>query len=98
MPRVLPPKPPPTTAERIDILSKLRRHNVRDSRQVCLHGEAILEANGTSLLKDDVYAFLDQLAVAALDSGKLDLARVRVLQRVGIAPKSDERVRAGMHR
>lgn len=78
MPRVLPPKPPPTTAERIEILSKLRRHNVRDSRQVCLHGEAILEANGTNLLKDDVYAFLDQLAVAALDSGKLDLARVRV--------------------
>jgi len=67
----------PTLQENIQTLANYRQDNVRDSAKICELGESILEAKGgLSSMKDDVWAFLEQLAIAALDSGKLDLAKV----------------------
>lgn len=75
--RELPPPRPPTVEKRASILAGLRKQNIKDSRLVTEHGEAILQAsNGLSSLKEDVWSFLDQLAVAALEMGKKDLANV----------------------
>lgn len=42
------------------------------------YGTLVLEGGHVKALKDDVWAFLEQVGIAALDLGKFDLAQVRV--------------------
>lgn len=55
------------------------RHPDRQSAKVVELGELVLEGGHVKRLKDDVWAFLEQVALAALDVGKMDLAEVRVV-------------------
>jgi len=57
-------------------LQRYRSLNIRDSQEVVRLGEEMLESGGVKKLGDELWPFLEQLAIAALDCGKLDLAKV----------------------
>jgi hypothetical protein len=48
----------------------------RQSQKIVEYGTIILEGGHLSKLGNDVWAFLEQVAIAALDVGKIDLAEV----------------------
>ena len=48
----------------------------RQSKKVVEYGTTILEGGHLKRLGNDVWAFLEQVAIAALDMGKLELAEV----------------------
>ncbi|KAK0441684.1 hypothetical protein EV421DRAFT_1812150 [Armillaria borealis] len=54
-------------------LANYRAHNTRASQDVVDKGSIILKSNGARKLGDDSWAFLEQLALAAIDIGRLDV-------------------------
>lgn len=48
----------------------------RQSAKVVEYGTLVLEGGHVKALKDDVWAFLEQVGIAALDLGRFDLAQV----------------------
>ena len=66
------------TVEPALVLAQWRKTGDRKSAEVCVMGEQILMSpGGLQGLKDEVWPFLEQLALAAMDCGKAGLAKVR---------------------
>ncbi|KAG7445654.1 uncharacterized protein BT62DRAFT_896931 [Guyanagaster necrorhizus] len=55
-------------------LANYRAHNTRASQDVVNKGSIVLKSNGARKLGDEAWAFLEQLALAAIDIGRLDVA------------------------
>ena len=53
------------------------RRPERQSKRIVEYGTLILEGGHIKKLGNDVWAFLEQVALAALDLGKVELAEVR---------------------
>ncbi|KAF8719201.1 hypothetical protein AX14_011335 [Amanita brunnescens Koide BX004] len=60
----------------LETLANYRANNIRASQETFDKGSIILKSNGISRLGDDSWAFLEQLALAAIDIGRLDVADV----------------------
>ncbi|KAJ4490357.1 hypothetical protein J3R30DRAFT_3653693 [Lentinula aciculospora] len=55
-------------------LANYRAHNTRVSQEVVEKGKLLLKAKSASKLGDDAWAFLEQLALAAIDVAKYEVA------------------------
>ncbi|KAL0946209.1 hypothetical protein HGRIS_012468 [Hohenbuehelia grisea] len=55
-------------------LAAYRKSNTRKSQETFQNGLLVLEKNGVSSLGDDSWSFLEQLTLASIDVGKLDVA------------------------
>ena len=78
-----------TLNEAIDRLKVLRDSGVRKSQEVVLLGQVILAASGrASRLGDDLWTIYEQLAVAALDLGNVQLAKTVIQRLEGKFPNS----------
>lgn len=58
----------------LEELAKYRVQNRRASQEVFEKGTSVLQKNGHSKMGDEVWDFLEQLALAAIDVGRLDVA------------------------
>ncbi|KAJ3840945.1 hypothetical protein F5878DRAFT_532671 [Lentinula raphanica] len=58
----------------LQTLANYRIHNTRASHEVVEKGKVLLNSNGTSRLGDDAWAFLEQLALAAIDVANYEIA------------------------
>lgn len=58
----------------LEELAKYRVQNRRASQEVFEKGTSVLQKNGYSKMGDEVWDFLEQLALAAIDVGRLDVA------------------------
>jgi len=58
----------------LETLANYRAHNTRASQEVCEKGRILLKSNAASKSGDDAWAFLEQLALAAIDVTKYDVA------------------------
>ncbi|UZJ54702.1 hypothetical protein CBS101457_004022 [Exobasidium rhododendri] len=67
-----------SAGEAIDWLAAQRRRPDRQSKKVVDYGALVLEGGHLGRLGDDVWAFLEQVAIAALDVGRSDLAELCV--------------------
>jgi len=65
-----------TVAASLEALSRLRNRKVRNSQEVFDHADFLLQkgVNVQSKMGDEYWAFLEQLAFAAIDLGKEDVA------------------------
>ncbi|PPQ95542.1 hypothetical protein CVT26_008567 [Gymnopilus dilepis] len=63
-------------------LASYRKNNTRASQETFKEGLVVLNAGGTNKLGDEGWAFLEQLALAAIDVGRLDVAD-RCLKQLG---------------
>ncbi|TFK75701.1 tetratricopeptide repeat domain 35 [Pluteus cervinus] len=61
-------------ASALETLATYRASNTRASQDVLEKGSLILKSGAASNLGDDSWAFLEQLALAALDVGQIDIA------------------------
>ncbi|KAJ7594248.1 hypothetical protein C8J56DRAFT_926280 [Mycena floridula] len=61
-------------ATALQTLANYRSHNTRASQDTVEKGLLVLQANEVPRLGDEGWAFLEQLALAALDVGRLDVA------------------------
>ncbi|KAJ3503388.1 hypothetical protein NLJ89_g8454 [Agrocybe chaxingu] len=57
----------------LEKLASYRTNNTRDSREVFRQGVVVLKSGRTSNLGDDGWAFLEQLTLASIDVGRLDV-------------------------
>ncbi|KDR77209.1 hypothetical protein GALMADRAFT_246497 [Galerina marginata CBS 339.88] len=55
-------------------LASFRQNNTRDSQETFEKGLVVLKAGASTRLGDEGWAFLEQLALAAIDVGRLDIA------------------------
>ncbi|KZV91339.1 TPR-like protein [Exidia glandulosa HHB12029] len=55
-------------------LANYRKHNTRSSEEVVQLGTKIIRGNGLKKMGDEAWAFLEQVALAALDIGQVELA------------------------
>ncbi|KAF8351942.1 hypothetical protein F5887DRAFT_933116 [Amanita rubescens] len=60
----------------LETLANYRANNIRASQETFDKGSQILKSNAVSRLGDDSWAFLEQLTLAAIDIGRLDVADV----------------------
>lgn len=58
----------------------------RQSAKAVEYGTLVLEGGHVKALKDDVWAFLEQVGIAALDLGKFDLAQVSCAVTAAFSP------------
>ncbi|THV05744.1 TPR-like protein [Dendrothele bispora CBS 962.96] len=58
----------------LQTLANYRTHNTRASQDVLETGVEALKANAVVKMGDDAWAFLEQLTLAAIDCGRLDIA------------------------
>ncbi|KAK7460867.1 Inositol phosphatase SIW14 [Stygiomarasmius scandens] len=58
----------------LETLANYRSHNTRASQHTLEKGVEVLKANAVVKLGDDAWAFLEQLTLAAIDVGRLDIA------------------------
>ncbi|KAF9029501.1 TPR-like protein [Hymenopellis radicata] len=68
-------------ASALETLANYRAHNTRASRSVVEQGSLVLKSNAERKLGDDEWPFLEQLCLAAIDIGDLELAD-KCLQRL----------------
>ncbi|KAJ3806149.1 hypothetical protein EV368DRAFT_31065 [Lentinula lateritia] len=69
-------------------LANYRAHNTRASQEVLEKGKLLLNSNAASKLGDDAWAFLEQLALAAIDVAKFDVADECIRQLAAKFPES----------
>ncbi|KAK2460032.1 hypothetical protein APHAL10511_007955 [Amanita phalloides] len=69
-------------------LANYRANNTRASQETFDKGAQILKSNALSKLGDDSWAFLEQVALAAIDIGRLDVADVCLEQLAKKFPSS----------
>lgn len=55
-------------------LATYRSHNTRASQEIFERGVGLLKSNATNKMGDEGWAFLEQLALASLDVGRIDIA------------------------
>ncbi|KAF5365345.1 hypothetical protein D9758_005387 [Tetrapyrgos nigripes] len=61
-------------ASALQTLANYRSHSARASQDIVEKGEEVLKANAVVQLGDEAWAFLEQLTLAAIDVGRLDIA------------------------
>ncbi|PPQ86410.1 hypothetical protein CVT25_003532 [Psilocybe cyanescens] len=69
-------------------LSSFRRNNVRKSQETFKKGVVVLKSGASTKLGEEGWAFLEQLALASLDIGRIDIADQCLLQLVERFPAS----------
>ncbi|KIK55581.1 hypothetical protein GYMLUDRAFT_47797 [Collybiopsis luxurians FD-317 M1] len=72
----------------LETLANYRAHNSRASQEIVEKGKTILDSNAVSKLGDEAWAFLEQLALAAVDIANYDVADECLRQLVAKFPES----------
>ncbi|KAG6898450.1 hypothetical protein C0993_006805 [Termitomyces sp. T159_Od127] len=80
--------PSPSLGTALHQLATYRTNNTRASQETFEQGCLILKSGSKTKHGDDVWAFLEQLALASIDVGRLDIADECIRQLVDKFPKS----------